>query len=48
MYFVIAKLDEQRLVNMDYLVNFGVNMDCIHIMQEAIYNGGDFEELSKA
>ena len=30
MYFVIAKLDENKLVRMDFLVNFGVSLEIIH------------------
>lgn len=32
MYFVIAKLDESKLSRMDYLVNFGVSLENIHII----------------
>ena len=46
MYFVIAKLDESRLVKMDFMVNFGVSLECIHIMLDAIHDGGDFDELT--
>jgi hypothetical protein len=32
MYFVIAKLDENRLANLDFMVNFGVSQECIRLI----------------
>jgi hypothetical protein len=46
MYFVIAKLDENHFIHMNYLVNFGVSLDCIHLMQLALESGGDLEEVT--
>ncbi len=36
MYFVINKLDEARLYRMDFLVNFGVSLDHIRLIYEAL------------
>ena len=47
MYFVIARLDEIKLAKMDYLVNFGVTLDCIHILLDAMEQGGDYEQVSR-
>jgi hypothetical protein len=30
MYFAIARLDENRLAKMEFMVNFGVPFDTIH------------------
>lgn len=30
MYFVIAKLDENKLARLDFMVNFGVSLEVIH------------------
>lgn len=46
MYFVIAKLDENKLSRLDFLVNFGVPLDVIHLILEVMENGGEFEEVS--
>ena len=46
MYFVIAKLDENKLVKMDFLVNFGVSLDVIHLLLDAFEIGGDYESVS--
>lgn len=43
MYFVIARLDENKLVKMDFLVNFGVSLDVIHLLADVLENGGDYE-----
>jgi hypothetical protein len=44
MYFVIAKLDENKLANLDYLVNFGVTLECIHLIRDLLETGGDYED----
>lgn len=45
MYFVIARLDENKLVHMDFMVNFGVSLDTIHILLEQLEYGGDYDEV---
>ena len=42
MYFVISRLDEHRLAKMEFLVNFGVTMENIKIMQDVIEYGGTY------
>lgn len=44
MYFVISKLDASKLANLDLLMNFGVSMDCRHLMLELIEYGGNFDD----
>ena len=46
MYFVISRLDENKLEKLDFLVNFGVSLDNIHLMLDKMQNGGDYEDLS--
>lgn len=45
MYFVINRLDEERLARMEFLVNFGVTLDNIRAFSEAMANGGLYEEV---
>ena len=45
MYFVINRLDEQRLARMEFLVNFGVTLDTIRAFSEIMANGGGYEEV---
>ena len=44
MYFVISRLDEHRLAKMDFMINFGVTMESIKIMQNLLENGGTYPE----
>ncbi len=48
MYFIIAKLDEKSLARMQFLVNFGVTMDNIRIMNYALESGGTYEEVKES
>lgn len=45
MYFIISKLDERSLTRMNFLINFGVTMDNIHVMSETMESGGTYEEV---
>lgn len=45
MYFVINRLDENKFARLDFLVNFGVTLDIIHLVLEQMENGGDYEEI---
>lgn len=47
MYFVINKLDEARLYRMDFLVNFGVSLDHIRLIYEALEQGGTYEDVKE-
>lgn len=47
MYFVIAKLDVTKLSNFDFLVNFGVTMECRGVSLDLMQNGGDYESVKK-
>ena len=46
MYFAISRLTEAKLRRLDYLVNFGVTLDVIHLILDCMENGGDFEDVS--
>jgi hypothetical protein len=43
MYFVINRLDENRLAKLDFMVNFGITMAEIKQIQEAMEFGGNYE-----
>ena len=45
MYFVINRLDENKLVKLDFMVNFAVSLDYIHLLLDKMENGGDYEDL---
>lgn len=45
MYFVINKLDENRLARMEFLVNFGVTLDTIRAVTQLMTNGGTYEDV---
>lgn len=45
MYFIISRLSETKLAKLDYLVNFGVSLDVIHMILENMENGGDYDDL---
>lgn len=45
MYFVINRLDEHKLAKFDFLVNFAVSLDFIHLLLDKMENGGDYEDL---
>jgi hypothetical protein len=47
MYFVIARLDENKLVKLDFLVNFGVSLDVIHLLLDVLESGGDFSAVEQ-
>jgi hypothetical protein len=47
MYFVISRLDEHRLAKMDFMINFGVTMESIKIMQNLLENGGTYSEAKE-
>jgi hypothetical protein len=47
MYFIISRLNEEKLVKLDYLVNFGVSLDVIHLILEHMENGGDYDDLKE-
>lgn len=44
MYFVIARLDENKLSRMDFLVNFGVTLETIHYFADLLEFGNDYTE----
>lgn len=46
MYFIISRLNEAKLVKLDYLVNFGVSLDVIHLFLENMEGGGDYEDFT--
>lgn len=48
MYFVIARLDEHRLAKMEFLVNFGVTMENIKIMQDVMEHGGAYQDVKNS
>lgn len=45
MYFIISRLDEQRLARMEFLVNFGVGLEYIRQMADIMEKGGVYEEV---
>jgi DNA-binding transcriptional MerR regulator len=47
MYFVINRLDENRLARLEFLVNFGVSLSDIKQIQEAMEYGGTYEEVKQ-
>ena len=47
MYFVINKLDESRLYRMDFLVNFGVSLEDIRHISEALEDGGNYDDVKE-
>ncbi len=47
MYFVIARLDENKLAKMDFLVNFGVSMDYIHLISDQMEHGGTYDDVKE-
>jgi hypothetical protein len=47
MYFVINRLDENRLARLEFLVNFGVSLADIKLIQEAMEFGGTYEEVKQ-
>lgn len=47
MYFVISRLDEEKLAKLDFMVNFGVGLYNIHQMLDMMENGGDFDNVKQ-
>jgi hypothetical protein len=46
MYFIISRLNVDKLAKLDYLVNFTVSLDVIHLFLENMESGGDYEDLT--
>lgn len=44
MYFVIAKLDAEKLARMNYLVNFGVSLDSIHVIADIMNMKSEYRD----
>ena len=48
MYFIINRLDESRLAKLDFMVNFGITMQEIRQMHDAMEHGGTYEQVKAA
>lgn len=44
MYYAIARLDADKLANLDFTLNFGITPDTKSIFVDWLVNGGNYEE----
>lgn len=47
MYFVIAKLDINKMLKMDYILNFGVTVNNKNMIVNVLENGGDYDDACR-
>lgn len=47
MYFVISKLEEAAFCRMQFLVNFGVSLDSIRLLQTNLDEGGNYDDVKE-